>query len=990
MRLIFNAIIFSSIVFSNLLNAQIPSFISEKSLSPKEKYSVQVWTTENGLPQNSINDITQTKDGYLWLATFDGLVKFDGIKFTNYNTSNTPELKVNGIKKLYCDNENRLWIIPADGTLVCHEQNKFKQYHVPAKLEIENYTITDFEDESILVKALNNKIYKLSNGKFELFNPVQLENMGSIATLNTNQLYIGTASGLYGFLNNELYEFPLLKNKQIISLIHSPSSEIIVLAENKIYSVHSDICKEIELPVDLAIIKDYRIGFNESKQLSVLTENGIYFISGDKATHLTTESGLSSNSIRSMFVDREKNLWIGTNNGGLNKLKVKLFKTYSKEDGLLDDGVTSIIESRNGTILIGNNCGGISEIKNEEFIKKIIQPKDKCVWSLMEDHDKNLWMGIYGGGIYVNSFDGIISHYTTNEGLRGNVIFSFFQDSQKNIWIGSSIGLSKFKDNEFISFDTSFHHSITYIQEDRNGDIWLCTDAGLAILKNGKIILKDEKSAFRKGPARYLYEDQEGVLWIGTHGNGLCRLKNGKTFYFNDYTKQLDKNVWSIVEDRSGNFWMPSNAGMYVVDKKELNDLADNNISFINPVYLSKEDGLKTIEFNGGFQSPVLKSSSGTFWFPTVKGAAMVDPDKLQKNNLNSQIIIEEIKSAEKFFAVSDRIHLKATDNNLLLRFTTPLFTNPSRICFQYKIEGIDNTWKEIGASRELLLSNIPDGEHILRLRVSGNPNSIETGLNLYKETVFWKNARFIIVASFVVVGLILLLTITVISAIRKREKIKTQLNKQYANIELKALQAQMNPHFIFNCLNSIQHFIIVNDEISASKYLTKFSMLMRKFLEHSKSNIVTLQEEVELLRLYVELEALRSKNKFNFHLKIATDIDIFNIEIPSMLFQPFVENAITHGLLNLDRKGTLILSFELEEGYLVGKIEDDGVGRVKAGEIQSETFKDHASRGMEIINDRIAVLNYIENIKIEVEVIDKINNNNEPAGTTVIIKIPI
>lgn len=971
------------------VNAQVVPFISEKSLSPKEKYSVQVWTTENGLPQNSINAISQTKEGFLWLATFDGLVKFDGIKFITYNTSNTPELKTNGIKKLFTDSENRLWIIPTDGTLLCYEKNKFTQYIIPSKLELENNTITDFENESILVKATNNKLYKLKNGKFELYAPAQFKIISSIATLNTNQLYIGTDSGLFSYANNELYEFPLLKNKQIHTLVHSPSSEIIVVAEHRIYEVHANVCKELIIPIDLAAIKEYKIGFNESKKLSVLTENGIYIFSENNTGHLTTQSGLSSNSVRSIYVDKEKNLWIGTNNGGLNKLKIKLFSAYSKEDGMLDDGATAIVESKDGTIYIANNCGGVSEFKNNEFIQKMVQPKDKCVWSLMEDADKNLWMGIYGGGTYVNYSNGEIKQYTIKNGLAGNIVFSFFQDSKKNIWIGSSTGLSKYSNNNFTLIDTAFHHSITFIQEDKNGDIWLCTDAGLATIKNNKIILLSEKKGFKSGAARFLYEDAEGVLWVGTHGNGLYRLKNGKPFYFTDHTRQLDKNVWSIVEDKNGNLWMPSNAGMYVVDKKELNDFADNNVPWINPVFLSKEDGLKSIEFNGGFQSPALKSSSGKFWFPTVNGAVAADPEKLQKNNSNCQIIIEEIKSQEKVFDLTDSLSLKTTDNNLQIRFTAPFFTNPSKICFQYKMEGVDNTWRDIGNLRELLLNDIPDGEHILRLRIAGNMNAAETGLTIYKETVFWKNTRFIILISIILVCVMLLLTIAIISFIRKREKIKTQLNKQYANIELKALQAQMNPHFIFNCLNSIQHFIILNDEVSASKYLTKFSMLMRKFLEHSKSNIVTLQEEIELLRLYVELEALRSKHKFNFHLRIASNIDIFNIEIPSMLFQPFVENAITHGLLNIERKGTLILSFELEEGYLIGKIEDDGVGRKKAGEIRS-SYKDHASRGMEIINDRIAVLNYIENIKIEVEIIDKENEDKEPCGTNVIIKIPV
>jgi hypothetical protein len=435
---------------------------------------------------------------------------------------------------------------------------------------------------------------------------------------------------------------------------------------------------------------------------------------------------------------------------------------------------------------------------------------------------------------------------------------------------------------------------------------------------------------------------------------------------------------------------MPSNSGMYVASKKELNDLADNNSQILNPVFLAKEDGLKSIEFNGGFQPSMLQSKEGEFWFPTVKGAVAVNPGTLPETQFRPQIVIEQLIADEKTIALKDSISLSSDTKALDIYFSSPCFNNPLKICFEYKIEGIDNRWINNGTSREIRIKEVPSGTHYLRIRVAGNPSSSEAVILVDKPLPLWKNPSFITIASLLFVLLILLVTIAVISYVRKREKIKTQINKQYANIELKALQAQMNPHFIFNCLNSIQHFIILNDEVSASNYLTKFSMLMRKFLEHSKSNIVTLQEEIELLRLYVELEALRSKGKFNFYLKIAPEMDIFNMEIPSMLFQPFVENAITHGLLNNDRKGTLQLSFSMENSHVVGIIEDDGVGRKKAMEINANSYKDHASRGMEIIKERIGVLNYIENIHIEVEVIDKVSKENIPEGTKVIIKIPI
>lgn len=975
------------ICLNSCLYSQVTSIISEKSLSPEEKYSIQVWTTENGLPQNSINDISQTKNGYLWLATYDGLVQFDGVKFKVFNTLNTPELRTNGIRRLFTDSEDRLWIITTDGYLLSYFKNKFNFYLLPAKLSITSNIITDYQNGTILIAATNNKLYQFKNNTFQKYPIAISDKINSILSLNGNQLYIATDNGLYNFSNNSISELSEFKGRDVSQLYRSPLSDMIVYSKKEIYNVHGNYCKQINLSPFFQQMGEYKIAFDESKQLVILSDSGAFFLAGKELLQISMRSGLSSNSISSLFTDRENNLWIGTTNGGLNKLKTKVFKTLSKDNGMLDDATTAIIESH-GSIYIGNNCGGISELRKDAFVNQLIQPEKKCIWSLMEDTQKNIWLGTYGAGIYIYDKGNIKRNYTQNNGLSSNVVFSIFQDSKKTIWIGTENGLTICTNNVFSQFDPTFHHAITYIYEDRNGDLWFCTNAGLATIKKNKITLLDKKNGFKKGAIRYVYEDADGTLWIGTHGNGLIRLKNGKAFYFTDHSNQLDKNVWSITEDDNGNLWLPSNAGMYIVNKKELNELADNNTGTLDPMYLSKEDGLKSIEFNGGFQPSMIKSNSGEFYFPTVKGVAIAEPSRLKKTKTSPQIVIETVSVNDKTITFNDSIILKPSDENLNILFTAPTFNNANKIHFQYKLEGINNKWINLGTAREIRLNYIPYDLHMLRIRT--NKSSDETGILIYRPQQFWKRTQFIIIVAIIFVFMIFLITLGVINYIRKREMLKTQINKQYANIELKALQAQMNPHFIFNCLNSIQHFILVNDEVSASKYLTKFSMLIRKFLEHSKSNIVTLQEEIELLRLYMELESLRSKNKFTFHFRISPDIDIFNIEIPSMLFQPYVENAITHGLLNQEKKGILTLSFSVEDSYLIGIIEDNGIGRKRSAELKSDVYKVHTSRGMEITQERISVLNFIENIEITVDVIDKVNAENEPEGTKVIIKIPI
>ncbi len=225
---------------------------------------------------------------------------------------------------------------------------------------------------------------------------------------------------------------------------------------------------------------------------------------------------------------------------------------------------------------------------------------------------------------------------------------------------------------------------------------------------------------------------------------------------------------------------------------------------------------------------------------------------------------------------------------------------------------------------------------------------------------------------------------------VRKREIARAEVNKNFAELELKALQSQMNPHFIFNCLNTIKYFITTNNHQSANKYLGKFSKLLRMFLDQSKSVTITLEQEINLLRLYIELEQMRFSEGFNFHLQVESDLDYRNIELPGTLFQPYVENAINHGLINLKRKGNLSITFKEDNGILLGTIDDDGIGRDESKKLKSQSTLNHTSHGMKLIEDRIKTINFIKNSTSETQITDKRDKDNKPIGPQIIIKIPL
>jgi len=300
----------------------------------------------------------------------------------------------------------------------------------------------------------------------------------------------------------------------------------------------------------------------------------------------------------------------------------------------------------------------------------------------------------------------------------------------------------------------------------------------------------------------------------------------------------------------------------------------------------------------------------------------------------------------------------------------------------------VDGDWSPPSSKCTSRYLQIRPGTYVFHARVYGNLK--EATVHFRVPPPFWQSAIFIFFLIFL--GLCIILTFVYLKnrQIRKREAARTEINKQYAELELRALQAQMNPHFMFNCLNSIKYFIATNDGASASIYLSKFSQMIRLFLENSNSNSIKLKNEINLLTLYIEMEKLRLEDSFLFQIEIDPLLDTEETEVPSMLLQPFVENAIHHGLRNGKKNGILKLYFGLEGKILKIAIDDNGVGREKARELKQQSNKEHASMGMSLTKERVATINFIENTHIEIQIEDKVNSRNEAEGTTVLITIPL
>lgn len=971
-----------SILLSKHIIAQ-PGIISEKSLSPKQNYVIKFWNSENGLPQNSILKILQTQNGYLWVSTYNGLLRFDGNSFELFNTTNTPILPHNSFIDLFEDSKQNLWLVSPNQKLAKYSNGKFEVFSIDEKSYVN--AVCENGDNEILAGLTTGKIHKVINGEF-----VDFINVGTyirkLVYSKNQELYIATDKGLYVYKNNKLNVVEELRGVEIYILKKGLKNEILVLSDKGLLKIENGILSTINLPLEPLVIKHFKdVLIEENDRIWLASENGALIIENDTYTYCDINSGLSSNEISALYKDKEDNIWIGTVNGGLNKLKPKIIKIFSKEDGLMEDISRPILQLKNQDVLI-SHCNKITQWKNGQF-SLFNKGYVGCVWTMMEENNGDIWFGTFNEGLYKYS-EGRFSKIDSKEMWMKNSFYALLQDKDGVIWIGNDLGLSTFQNNKFQKvFEDKITGAITNIFQDSKNRIWFCSNKGLGAIENGNVKIYTIDDGLSNNNVRQIYEDKEGVLWIATYGGGISRFKNNTFFSFNESEKIIDGFTSCIVEDNDNNLWISSNRGIYSASRKSLNDYADGKSLFMNVRYFGKEDGMKSSECNGGFQYAGLKMNDGKILFPTANGIALINPRTISENNYIPKVIIQGIEADDISQNIYDSVITINNDTRkIVIHFTAPFFGDSKNLLFEYKLEGYDQAWNKPDNNRSVSYSNLPPGDYVFKIAVYGYIN--EQSIVIRIPSPFWKTGKFY--ALLAIFSTLVFFTVVYFRTkkIRKKEAFNTEINKQYAALELKALQGQMNPHFMFNCLNTIKYFITTDNKAAANKYLGKFSKLIRLFLEHTNSNTIPLSEEIHILSLYIEMEQLRLDNSFDFRLNIDPTINMEGTEIPTMLLQPFVENAIHHGLRNLTKKGVLNLSVIFENDLII-TIDDNGIGRKKSAELKQISAKEHTSMGMKLTEERIETLNYIKNTQIKLEIIDKINSDNEAEGTKIVITIP-
>jgi len=972
--------------------------------------------TEDGLSQNSVVSIAQDSSGFLWFATQDGLNKYDGSNFRIYEVffRDNTDVDNNKLGKVMVDKQGRVWMTTFDGGVQYCDPNTEKFSYV--KDVGDASYILQADTEVIWVSSFSTGLYRISvNGEEELVDHL-LKDISINKIISHDQyLYLTTQKGIIKYdprSGQRTNLFAELKNITDL-IITSGSKYYISTSGYGLYTANNEVRVEqyANLDTDL-LIQD--IHMDNAERLWVATYgNGLFMIKDSVVTHFEPnpldDGSIGYNDILSLFEYQDSNLWFGSDGGGLsyitsNKKPIYSLTNSRMPDNIPVDVVRSLCTDAEDNIWIGTSGKGLTMISSDGSMVRYFNTNgaegskltSDRVMSLLYDKNGDMWVGTQDGGLMCVRAGSEMTEQI-DAGLSAKTIWDIKEAGEDHLWLCTrKEGLILFNKKSLTwnklsplqGFGALTEASIRVIIDGVGEEYLVGTDAGevFAVRKDSRQ-RRIQLNRQNAGGIKCLYLDDDH-LWIGTQQSGIIiiNFNTGKQIEINKSSGLPNNVVYSILEQDERYVWISTNLGICQIDK----DRAYQEEGSVVIQYLTAENGLIGNEFNTGAYH---QSAGGTMYFGGIGGVNWFDPRQIEKDREPISIVLLDLittnRDGQDIKHISDRssIDLKHTDRNFQIRYVAQSYAK-TKTKYQYKLEGINTEWIDNESNELVSFSNIPPGEYTLLLNAT-NSDGVWTADPVRFEIniipAFWQTWWFKLLAICAVVGLIWFLFTVRVGEIRKTSALKEQITK----VEAKALKLQMNPHFLFNSLNAIDNYILKNEKLIASDYLSKFSKLMRQILDYSEHNRITLTQELETLGLYIKMEQLRFLNKFNYEINIDNGVDTNAAMLPPLILQPFVENAIWHGLMHMEGDGMLNITICNINNGIKCVIEDNGIGRESAKMIKTKSATKYKSHGIRITKERLNLNNELNKIGANIYIEDKYDDKGEPQGTKVTIHLP-
>lgn len=760
-------------------------------------YGYQSWQTDDGLPQNTVHAVVQTRDGYIWLATEAGLVRFDSVKFTVFTHKDTPQLGSDLIYTLLEDKSGALWIGTSNG-VTRYRDGSFQAFAEPRGLQT-SIVWSMHEDR-------NGVIWAITSDGLARFDRTGFQGGAGIPPLNETSrmldgahgdLWLGTSNGLYHAEWGEPRQFRSAGPAAAVqALALDKTGRVWAGMQNGVEVCGAEKCDPFTVPgsgpaarnvaalatdaagavwigtgeglvrYDGARIAVYttREGLpsNQVQLLACDREGALWVGTGSgiarvfsgtigsaKVEAFTPKEGFSSNVVLSILEDREGNLWLGTESGGIDILRDRAFTTYTAQDGISDDHIRSVYQDHKGTVWLGTSGGGLDRRDGGRFtaFTTVNGLSSNVVLSIASAPNGDLWLGTPDGLDRLR--DGKVTVFTSADGIADDFVRSLYVDAQGTLWIGTRRGLSELKDGKFSTYtalDGLGGDLVGSILQSRDGSMWISTLGGLTHLQNGRFTNYTEKDGLSNHTVTALHEDSDGTLWIGANGGGLNRLRQGVFQAVSTKGAELPGAIYSILEDDSGNLWMSSSQGIFRASRDELNRYVDDVAPTVAVASYGVADGLKVNEASSGGHPAAWRLENGELWFATLKGAATVDPAHLATNLVPPLVNIEQVSVDDKPQAMRDALTMQPGGRRFAIEYTALSFAAPQKVRFRYKLDGFDHSWIDAGALRTAYYTNLPPGRYTFQVVACNNDGVWSTGpasISFRLEPFFYQTVWF-------------------------------------------------------------------------------------------------------------------------------------------------------------------------------------------------------------------------------------------------------
>ncbi|MFK7949211.1 MAG: histidine kinase [Saprospiraceae bacterium] len=955
-----------------------------------QSVSYRTLTTKDGLPSNTVYQVKQDAKGFIWMATANGLVRYDGKKFKLYNPENIKDKDIIG----FIIDNNQIWFWNFTGELYRIRDNQIKKISFKKSLDIKIKDFVKFSNQ-YYVLTVNKQLFLLTQSlEYKLLKTFQTGQPNHFIQ-DDKRLFLKRKDSIFEILNDSVkfsFQFysPIfgggLLEGRLFFYRYNNESWCLREFQDKLYKVddkgelkkNSNILKFIKGDLE-------RLYQDKFKQFWCITSDEIIVVDSSEQQLIHRINFKYRDKINNFFQDSEYNYWLPLSKKGVAIIASTQINIQQQFTGLKDEEiiVNKLYHTNTDDLLISVNDGNIihKDLKTKKDKVLTIDNK-RTIYTIEKGFEDEIWIVSRETATVLNSNLKDIKYHNVGEIY---IVYKsiFFDDETNDLFIGNYNGVIKIpstKYNAFVTGQTKYNWVTirkAFAIKDVNyrvysiikvGDhYWLGTTNGLYEYDGEEARLTNISQLQNSWITKIIKQDNS--VWVGTQTDGLFKIRNKKIVaHYNKKNGLISNNCKQLVIEPNGVVWIGTNKGINKINA------VTGEIELINNL-----DGLPNNDITA------LASDNQKIYVGTSEGLISFDKNIQTKNKVAPPIHCSSFQIFEKDTILSEKYVLKHYQNNIRIGFTGISFRSQGTIKYKYRMKGLSNDWSTT-TSDYVSYPVLNSGNYTFEA-VAINEDGIESKtpilITIIIQKSFWTTWWFRGISIIIIVILIWLFFRARIERLNVQNEFQQKINK----LEMQALQAQMNPHFIFNVLSSIQHYLIINDGEQAMIYLSKFAKLIRMIFDFSRKSTISLYEEVNFLNLYMEMEKLRFKQKIQVNLTIDDDILEEDVQLPPLLIQPIVENCFKHGLLHKEGEGKVDINFKLENNSITCVVKDNGIGREATVELKKWKKKTHKSAGVHTTKERLELWlsQQTENVPNDFfKISDLKNEKGEAQGTSI------